>query len=966
MQKHHTNMKKIYSLILVLFLITSSLIGQCNLKPITLVQRVNNANLIIEGDVISKVSFWNPAHNFIQTSNLVRVKQVLKGTYTQNFLEVITDGGEKDQVRIVVEPALELAEGDEGVFMLNIKNVTAQQGFPTFEIYADMQGFIKFNVKENSATDPFNTYNDINTDLYTPLSTLIGTNLPQYLGAQAGRFNSPSSIMAAVTTISPLNITAGTFSILTINGSGFGAGPSATSFVEFKNADDGGLTFIQPSQATQYVSWTATQIQVRVPTKTSGSGTAGTGQVRVTVASSASLSAQTLTVNWGELNILSTSSPTTMYNTRHVNISGGGYVWQMYTTFDATAAAKAAFLRAQKTWTCTTYINWTNGAVVSTNTAALDGVNVVRFDVGAELPAGVLGRCTSYWSGCGGNPSANWYVSELDIVFDDATNWQYGPALATGSQYDFESVAVHELGHGHQLSHVINSNDVMHYSIANGQNKRTLNSDDINGGNNVMTRNLSGGVCAKPVMTAMSAASCTTLAPTASFVITPTLACTGQLITMTDQSLNGPSTWTWTMTGGTPNSSNAQNPTTTYNSAGIYTVTLVCSNSNGTSAPYSKTVSIVASPTVAVTSASICPTKVATLTASGATSFTWTPGNLIGATQTLSPASTQVYNVVGSNGTCTNSATGTVTVLPGANPSVSNSTICAGSPVLKTATGANSYTWNPGALTGSAQTLSPANTTTYTVIGAVGTCTAQTTFVIVTSTVLTGVSVSPTSTTVCAGSPVSFTASGGTTYTWQPGSATGSVQTYSPMASTIYTVTAKTGSCSGTATAALNTTTVLAGVSISPNSVTLCAGQTTVLTASGASTYTWNTSASTSTILVAASSTVYSVNGQTGNCFGSSNATITLGVCSGISGNGKEIVASIYPNPTQGMVVMKFESAFRGSITVYNAIGQLIVERKLADLNEYQLDISSQANGVYMMKLKADNGTEKVIKVIKQ
>jgi hypothetical protein len=285
--------------------------------------------------------------------------------------------------------------------------------------------------------------------------------------------------------------------------------------------------------------------------------------------------------------------------------------------------------------------------------------------------------------------------------------------------------------------------------------------------------------------------------------------------------------------------------------------------------------------------------------------------------------------------------------------------------VVKTASGATTYTWNPGNLTGPTQTLSPASTTTYTVIGAVGTCTAQTTFVIVTTTVLTGVSISPTGTTVCAGSPVSFTASGGTTYTWQPGNATGASQTYSPMTSTIYTVTAKTGSCSGTATAALNTTTVLAGVSISPNNVVLCAGQTTVLTANGASTYTWNTSANTNTILVTATSTVYSVNGQTGNCFGAANATVTLGTCAGISNNNTELLSGIYPNPTQGVVVMKFVGNLRGNLIVYNAVGQLILEKKLADVSEYHLDISSQPNGIYLMKLKGENGAEKVIKVIK-
>lgn len=891
-------MKKIYStLILLVALSISHAYAQCMLSPISLTQRVNNSALIIEGTVVSKKSFWNPSHNYIQTSNLIQVKQHLKGSSNTSFIEVITEGGEIDLTRISVEPSLQLEIDQEGVFMVNEKTVNTQFGYPTYEVYADAQGFVKFNVKENSASDPFNVYSDINTDLYTNIGNILGTNLPNYFnGSQVNKFNLPASIAAAITGISPTTISAGTFSIVTITGSGFGTGPSATNFVEFRNADDGGATFIQP-HSSQYVSWTNTQIQVRVPTRTNGSGTAGTGQVRVTVASSNSLSAQTLNITHGQLNVIFPGSPVTstsvVYNTRHVNDNtAGGITWQMFTGFDGNAAAKASFLRAIKTWTCTTYINWVMGSTVSTNTITQDNINVVRFDVGSELPAGVLGRCTSYFSGCGSNPNMNWFISELDIVFDDATNWQYGPANATGSQYDFESVAVHELGHGHQLAHVINTIDVMHYSIANAQNKRTLNVDDITGGNAVMTRNLSGGVCSLGAMTALNPASCSTVAPTASFAVNSP-ACVGAVITLTDQSLNGPTGYTWTMTGGTPASSNASNPTVSYATPGTKTITLVCSNGNGTSAPFSKTVSVVAAPVVAVTSASICPGKTATLVATGATTYTWNPGNLTGGTQALSPTGTTVYTVTGSNGTCTANGTGTVTVLPGANVNVPNAQICTGTPTLMTATGATSYTWNPGNLNGTSQTFSPSSTTVYTVTGSVGTCTNVNTFTITVSSTL--------------------------------------------------------------------------AVSISPATSTICVGQTTVLTANGASSYTWNTSATTTTLLASnATTTTYSVTGKTGNCTGTATAVVNVSTCAGITENTGNNVANVYPNPTEGMVNLKFTGNYDGKLEVYNAIGQLIMKRSIENKDQVELNLSNEANGVYMIKLISTTGTEKTIKVVKE
>src|SRR6185369_16627662 len=114
------------------------------------------------------------------------------------------------------------------------------------------------------------------------------------------------------------------------------------------------------------------------------------------------------------------------------------------------------------------------------------------------------------------------------------------------------------------------------------------------------------------------------------------------------------------------------------------------------------------------------------LTASGATSFTWNPGGLTGATQTLSPGSTQAYTISGASGSCSSSITNTVTVNTTPTITVANGTICSGSSTVLTAYGATSYTWNPGNLTGATQTLSPGSTQVYTVTGSNGLCSSNT------------------------------------------------------------------------------------------------------------------------------------------------------------------------------------------------------------------------------------------------
>ena len=53
-------------------------------------------------------------------------------------------------------------------------------------------------------------------------------------------------------------------------------------------------------------------------------------------------------------------------------------------------------------------------------------------------------------------------------------------------------------------------------------------------------------------------------------------------VQFTDQSSNNPTSWTWTFENGTPASSDLQNPLVSFNTAGVYTVTLTASNPGGT------------------------------------------------------------------------------------------------------------------------------------------------------------------------------------------------------------------------------------------------------------------------------------------------------------------------------------------------------------------------------------------------
>lgn len=70
-------------------------------------------------------------------------------------------------------------------------------------------------------------------------------------------------------------------------------------------------------------------------------------------------------------------------------------------------------------------------------------------------------------------------------------------------------------------------------------------------------------------------------APETDFISLKTKVISGDTIQFKDKSLNLPTAWSWSFPGGTPSSSTLQNPKVSYDSPGVYSVTLTATNSNG-------------------------------------------------------------------------------------------------------------------------------------------------------------------------------------------------------------------------------------------------------------------------------------------------------------------------------------------------------------------------------------------------
>ena len=67
---------------------------------------------------------------------------------------------------------------------------------------------------------------------------------------------------------------------------------------------------------------------------------------------------------------------------------------------------------------------------------------------------------------------------------------------------------------------------------------------------------------------------------------------------------------------------------------------------------------------------------------------------------------------------------------------------------------------------------------------------------------------------------------------------------------------------------------------------------------------------------------------------------------------------TLFPNPTTGMV--KISPVVEGTYRIYNEVGRTIGEGQIKEA----FDFSEQANGIYMLMLQTENGTQ-YLKVVK-
>ncbi len=448
----------------------------------------------------------------------------------------------------------------------------------------------------------------------------------------------------------------------------------------------------------------------------------------------------------------------------------------------------------------------------------------------------------------------------------------------------------------------------------------------------------------------------TVLSPAVSYTASPNdTICAGDNVT-----LSGTGAVSYSWTGGITDGVAFTPP-----SSGSYTVT--GTDIGGCTNTASAFIQVNSLPVVTVSGdTTLCPGDTVTLTGtSGGTSQWYLNGSPIGgATSNTYMASLPGhYNMVKTNlNGCADSSVVGLDIISYPNPVVSytvspNDTVCAGTMLTLSGTGASSYGWTGGIT--DAVPFAASGSTTYTVTGTdVNGCTNTASAPIVVNTSPTvGYTVSPND-TICPGGSVTLSGTGAVSYSWT-GGITNAVS-FTPASSGTYTVTG-TGAngCSSTASAPIvvgTNPTVNLGADI------VQANPPAVLDAgAGFTSYLWSTSESTQTISVNTNGT-YIV--TVTNIFGCTDSdTIQVNFTSGISNpDGSTTTMMLYPNPNTGPFNVRIDNLETNNLVldILDMTGRVVYNQYVGSVSGNTIlpfDLTNLRVGTYVLRMTANGNS---------
>ena len=520
---------------------------QAKPNPMTLKEKIDEADIVVEAKAVKRQTFNRTSADSVRTSYLLVVYKVFKGNVKTDTIELTVRGGYYEYI----EPDEEYIPGIKNPFAG--QKLTSFAEGKTFALHQYGTFFLKKNPnpKEQSAfkqipnkykyiahwhrnylwyenigmyvddahlviDDPKLFYSNKNPLMrfYKDVKNITGKNykerVPLYKKKdQTGQINKQSDeqLVMTITGFSNDSVPAGTqtpLSHLTIYGSGFG---TVMGQVHFKNANNGGANEVNIS-AKDILYWSDDSIRVHVPSMgdtTQLDRCAGSGVVEVLKLSLSGIPTDSVTSPMGIVvpyGIRNTYAEDSYFRPKLSGPHNGGYTVAYDSSFYNNKPALAAFRRALQQWRCTTGIHlreYCEKARPFCDTVGQSGFVRVGFAKNCFGFSGqpiYLGATTIRKTNSCLNTDTTVYVLAQDLLFADPPQsgftWHYDSIPSTDSnKYDFETTALHELGHVHLLDHINDSSKNLYYGqpTCNQPNAsiRTLSpSNEIAGGNFVM------------------------------------------------------------------------------------------------------------------------------------------------------------------------------------------------------------------------------------------------------------------------------------------------------------------------------------------------------------------------------------------------------------------------------------------------------------------------------------------------
>jgi len=418
----------------------------------------------------------------IYTSNNIDVYRVFKGKVGFS-VDVVTEGGVFGDLMQVVTPSAQMQIGDYGMLVLADDTQRSLASVVSAFYSVDERSGTVYGLKGAAHREA----------LYETIARSMGTAAIQMLRVPDEVLNySEHAVNRAVPEIAavfPSEVTAGTQTVLTITGQGFG-NQQGDGFVAFHNADDGGQSFVGLQAGPHYLNWTDTQIEMYVPSATLYNTTvAGTGSIRViTAAGESAESAELVTVDYAKSEVVYSEQ---LNSTMLVGIQSGGYVFKMNQQLaqftNGSNMVEDAFIK----WACNTGVNFKlDEEVVNRTDWANDEVNLIGLSNSGQVPSYLLGRTVTTFSGCSTPNGLQWNLIEVDILLNSDIDWWASEGQPTTNKYDLETAVVHEIGHAHLLQHNNNLSSPMYFQLTEGAMRRSLHEPSIEGGNYISTQSV--------------------------------------------------------------------------------------------------------------------------------------------------------------------------------------------------------------------------------------------------------------------------------------------------------------------------------------------------------------------------------------------------------------------------------------------------------------------------------------------